>query len=168
MFGELDQSTLSINTRINVTLSPQTTIEIFAQPFLSSGNYENLKELAAPRTFDFNRYGAGAGTIVAVDEQRHFQIDPDGGGPASQFQVDNKNFNVRSLISNAVFRWEWKPGSTLFLVWQQSRSGRVVASDPDSPFSRVGNFQLGRDTSDLFGLSADNILLIKVSYWLNP
>ena len=168
VFGELDQSTLSINTRINVTLSPQTTIEIFAQPFLSSGNYENLKELAAPRTFDFNRYGAGAGTIVAVDEQRHFQIDPDGGGPASQFQVDNKNFNVRSLISNAVFRWEWKPGSTLFLVWQQSRSGRVVASDPDSPFSRVGNFQLGRDTSDLFGLSADNILLIKVSYWLNP
>ena len=82
--------------------------------------------------------------------------------------MNNKDFNLRSWISNAVFRWEWKPGSTLFLVWQQSRSGRVAASDPDSPFTRVGNFRLGRDTSDLFGLSADNILLIKASYWLNP
>lgn len=169
VFADLDQSTLSINTRINITLSPRTTIEIFAQPFLSSGNYENLKELATPKTFDFNRYGSGAGTIAAVDGQRHFQIDPDGVvGPAQQFQVDNKDFNVRSLIANAVFRWEWKPGSTLFLVWQQSRSGRVAASDPDSPYARVGNFQLGRDAGDLFGLSADNILLIKASYWLNP
>ena len=168
VFGDLDQSTLSINARINVTLSPRTTIEIFAQPFLSSGNYENLKELAAPSTFDFNRYGSGAATIAAVDGQRHFQIDPDGVGPAKQFQVNNKDFNLRSWISNAVFRWEWKPGSTLFLVWQQSRSGRVAASDSDSPFTRVGNFRLGRDTGDLFGLSADNILLIKASYWLNP
>jgi len=168
VFGDLDQNTFSINARINVTLSPQTTIEIFAEPFLSSGNYENIKELAAPSTLDFNRYGAGAGTIVAVNGQRHFQIDPDGVGPANPFQVDNKDFNVRSLISNAVFRWEWRPGSTLFLVWQQSRSGRLAASDPNSPYDRVGNFQLGLDASDLFGMSADNILMIKASYWLNP
>ena len=119
--------------------TPRTTIEIFAQPFLSSGNYENLKELAAPRTFDFNRYGSGAGTI-AVDGQRHFQIDPEGVGPAQQFQVNNKDFNVRFLISNAVFRWEWKPGSTLFLVWQQSRSGRIAASDPDFSLHPGGQF----------------------------
>jgi hypothetical protein len=82
--------------------------------------------------------------------------------------VDNRDFNTRSLRSNAVFRWEWRPGSTLFVVWQQNRSGSLAASDPDNPYSRVGNFRLGRDTSDLFDAHPDNILMIKASYWLNP
>ena len=167
VFADMDQSTLSIDARVNITLTPRATIEIFAQPFLSSGDYENLKELAAPGTFDFNRYGTEAGTIAALDGGRCFQIDPDGVGPAGQFRVDNRNFNVRSLRSNVVFRWEWRPGSTLFLVWQQTRSGWLDASDPESAHSRVGNFQLGRDTGELFGLRPDNIFLIKANYWLN-
>lgn len=168
LFADLDQSTLSMDARFNVTLTPRVTIEIFAQPLLSSGNYENLKELRAPRTFDFNRYGTDAGTITALDGGRRFEIDPDGAGPASKFPVDNRDFNVRSLRSNAVFRWEWRPGSALFLVWQQTRSGRLAASDPDYPYARVGNFRLGRDAGDLLGLRPDNIFLVKMSYWLNP
>ena len=84
------------------------------------------------------------------------------------FTVSNRDFNVRSLRSNAVFRWEWRPGSTLFLVWQQTRSDRLVASVPDSAYSRAGNFDFGRDAGGLFGLDADNIFLVKLSYWLNP
>ena len=64
--------------------------------------------------------------------------------------------------------WEWRPGSTLYLVWQQMRSGTLSATDPVQTYGRVGNFDFGRDAADLFQLHADNILLIKASYWLNP
>ena len=164
----LKQSTLEIDARFNITLTPRVTIEIFAQPLLSSGKYQNLKELRAPRSFDFNRYGVDAGTLTEVPAGRSYEIDPDGTGPATPFRVDNEDFNIRSLRSNVVFRWEWRPGSTLFLVWQQTRSGRLDASDPDSPFYRVGNFRLGRDAGDLFELRPDNVFMIKLSYWLNP
>ena len=168
VFADLWQNTLSVDTRVNVTLTPRTTIEIFAQPLLSSGDYENLKELRSPGTFEFDRYGADEGTITASDARRHFQIDPDGAGPAGQFQLNNEDFNIRSLRFNAVFRWEWRPGSTFFLVWQQKRSGRLAAYDPDSPHERAGNFQLGREAGDLFKLRPDNVFVIKASYWLNP
>ena len=169
LFADLRQTTLSIDTRVNVTLTPEMSFELFAQPFLSSGDYENVKELFAPRTFEFSRYGVDAGTITAVDAGRRFEVDPDAGGPARPFRVDNKDFNVRSLRANAVFRWEWRPGSTVYLVWQQMRAGTIAAFDPTSPYeTRVGNFDFGRDAGDLFQLHADNILLIKASYWLNP
>ena len=67
-----------------------------------------------------------------------------------------------------MFRCEWRPGSTLFLVWQQSRDGRVASSDPVTGQSSVGNFQLSRDTGKLFDLHGDNVFMIKASYWLNP
>ena len=168
VFADLDQTTLSMNLRFNITISPHVTMEIFAQPLLSSGDYENLKELRAPRTFQFNRYGVDSGTIASVEAQSRFLIDPDGSGPSSEFRVDNKDFNVRSLRSNTVFRWEWRPGSTLFLVWQQTRSGRLDWGDPNAPSNSVGNFDFGRDSGDLFGLDSDNILMVRVSYWLNP
>jgi hypothetical protein len=168
VFADLDQTTLSLDARVNLTLTPQISFELFAQPFLSSGDYENLKQLGAPRTFTFDRFGAEAGTIAAIDGSRRYEIDPDGAGTARAFRVDNKDFNFRSLRSNAVFRWEWRPGSTLYLVWQQSREGTLTASDPTLPYTRVGNFEFGRETGDLFGMRPDNILLIKASYWLNP
>jgi hypothetical protein len=113
------------------------------------------------------RYGQDVGTIAPVAGGR-FEIDPDAGGPARAFRVDDRDFNFRSLRANAVFRWEWRPGSTLFLVWQQMRSAQVSATDPALPFDGVGGFDLGRDARDLFDLRADNVLLIKASYWLNP
>jgi hypothetical protein len=168
VFGEILQNTVSMDARINITLSPRVTIEIYAQPLVSSGDYRALKELAAPRTFDFNTFGVDAGTISETNGGRGFRVDPDGAGPANGFNLTNRDFNVRELRSNAVFRWEWRPGSTLFLVWQQTRSGEFVGSDPDSPLDRVGNFEFGRDAGDLFNLHPDNVLMIKASYWLNP
>jgi hypothetical protein len=168
LFADLDQTTLSVDMRLNITLSPRVTMEIFAQPLLGSGDYLNVKQLAAPSTFDFDVFGVDAGTMTAVEGGRRWEIDPDGTGPARVFRVDNRDFNTRSLRANAVFRWEWRPGSTLFLVWQQNRSGSLAASDPDNPYTRVGNFRLGRDVGDLFGAESDNILMIKASYWLNP
>jgi len=83
-------------------------------------------------------------------------IDPGDGG--SSFTVPNQNFTIRSLRGNAVLRWEWRPGSTLFLVWQQNRDNNA----------EFGNLRLGRDLDAVFsGGDARNVLAVKASYWLS-
>ena len=167
IFAPIDQTTVSLETRLNITFSPTLTFEMYAQPLISRGNFGGLKEFTAPGTFDFQSYGNDIG-IIRRHEDGHYVIDPDGAGAAESFTVDDKDFNFRSLLGNAVLRWEWSPGSTLFLVWQQSRSHRIEGSDFDREgFGGVGTFDLGRDSSELFSLRPDNIFLVKVNYWLN-
>jgi hypothetical protein len=168
VFAELDRSTVSLDTRLDVTLTPVLSLQLYLEPFLSVGQYRHLKELRAPKTYDFLEYGVDAGTI-SQNASGDFDIDPDGGGPAAPFQVLDRNldFSQRSLIGNAVLRWEWRPGSTIYLVWQQRRvdrvSGHSAGADP-----WVGNLDLSRDAGDMFGASADNIFMVKMNYWLNP
>jgi hypothetical protein len=168
VFAELDRSTVSLDTRLDVTLTPTLSLQLYLEPFLSVGQYRHLKELRAPNTFDFLEYGVDAGTI-SQNASGDFDIDPDGAGPAGTFQVLDRNldFSQRSLIGNAVVRWEWRPGSTLFLVWQQRRvdrvSGHSAGADP-----WVGNLDLSRDAGDMFSAAADNIFMVKLNYWLNP
>ena len=95
-------------------------------------------------------------------------MDPDGAGPAAHFEIPDRDFDYRSLLGNAVLRWEWRPGSTLFLIWQQSRDLRVTPRSADPGDGPVGRLDLGRDPWDLLGLPPDNIFMAKVNYWLNP
>jgi len=155
VFGELEQTTLSMETRLNVTFTPNLTLELFAQPFIASGSYQTLMELRAPRTFEFNRYGVDTGTIHP-DEDGDYVIDPDGDGPAEAFTVSNPDFNRVSLRGTGVLRWEWRPGSTLFLVWQQSRSD----------YYQDGNFDFGRDADAMWNATADTIFMVKATYWI--
>ena len=97
-----------------------------------------------------------------------YLIDPDGGGSTAPFTVPNRDFSYRSLLGNAVLRWEWREGSTLFLVWQQRRINALSNLGPNGTDPWVGNFDAGRDFGDMFGTPADNIFAIKVNYWLNP
>jgi hypothetical protein len=131
LFAELRQTTLSLDTRVNVTFTPDLSLQLFAQPFIASGAFGAPQSLVAPRTYDFEP----------------FDID-----------IGNPDFNLRSLRGNAVLRWEWRHGSTLFLAWQQAR--RDV--------ERVGDFAFGRDRRALFAAQPDNVLVLKVNYWLNP
>jgi hypothetical protein len=96
------------------------------QPLLASGDYGSLKEFSAPRTFDFTRYGIDAGTVTQAGGR--YTIDPSGDGSGQTFSIPNRDFNVRELRGNAVLRWEYRPGSTLYLVWQQARSEEIEAS----------------------------------------
>jgi hypothetical protein len=160
VFARLDQRTLSMNTRVNATFTPNLTLELFAQPFLASGRYSELKEYQAPRSGDVFIYGKDVGTVV---EQRNasghlvtYTVDPDGAGPAAAFDVDNPDFNVRSLRGTAVLRWEYRPGSTVYFVWTQERSGS------DS----FGDFDFNRDRSALFRDRPINVFQVKASYWL--
>jgi hypothetical protein len=165
IFADLTQTTFSLDTRLNITFTPNFSFELYAQPFVSTGDYGTLKEFRAPRTFDFLRYGTDIG-ILADPGDGTYLIDPDAAGPAAAFTVDNRNFTYRSLLGNAVLRWEWRPGSTLYLVWQQSRIQDLEASDPT--LSRIGESRIGHDTAEIFRIRPDNIFQLKVSYWFNP
>ncbi|MBM4184243.1 MAG: carbohydrate binding family 9 domain-containing protein [Gemmatimonadetes bacterium] len=164
VFAPIDQTTLDTDVRVNLTFTRRLSLEVYMQPFLSSGDYGPLGELAAPRTFDFLRYGSDSGTISRGTDGR-YTIDPVGDA-VQTFTIADRDFNVRSLIGNAVLRWEWRPGSTLYLVWQQLRSERPTSTG----FSEgtYGGFEFGRDAERLLRIKPANTFMIKVSYWLNP
>jgi hypothetical protein len=133
VFGHLEQTTVSLTERLNYTMTPNLSLQLYAEPFVSSGDYGAFKELANPRSLD---YGARYAPFAYAD-------DP--------------NFNVKSFRTTNVLRWEYKPGSTLFVVWQQARENDAVP----------GGFQFGRDMHDIFGVAPRNVFLVKLAYWLN-
>ncbi|MDB4874703.1 MAG: putative rane associated hydrolase [Gemmatimonadetes bacterium] len=156
----LDQHTLGLDTRLSVTFSPTMTLELYVQPFFASGHYYNFEEYAAPRTDRLNVYGRDVGRIAAARDKdgvvSQYTIDPDGSGPAKQFRIGNPDFSQQSLRGNTVFRWEYRPGSVLYVAWTQSRVG-------DSAF---GDLDLTRDRIALLAARPDNIFLVKASWWL--
>jgi hypothetical protein len=173
VFANLDRTTVSLGTRLDWTFTPRLSLQFFAQPFLTGGSYSAFKELRTPGTYAFDQYcqgrsilvrgrvefdSAGNGVVIVPDSTaRTFAADPDGvDGPARPFTFRDPSFNYRSLRGSAVLRWEYRPGSTLFVVWQQQREG-------SEPF---GNFDLGRDSRALFQQPARNVLLVKVTYWI--
>jgi hypothetical protein len=158
VFSNVESKTLSMDTRLNVTFTPAMSLQLFAQPFISSNDFSAFKEYARPRDLELLVYGRDIGTIQEseTDGVRNYSIDPDGAGPASAFNVEDPNFTFRSLRGNAVFRWEYVPGSTLFLVWTQDRASE----------DGVGDFDFGRDRRALFDSPANHVFLIKVNYWL--
>jgi hypothetical protein len=157
IFGTLEQTEVSMTTRMNLILSPKLSLQVYAQPLISVGDYPEYKELAQPRTYDFLRYGVEKGTLDRDAQTGRILIDPDGEGPAAPFGLPAADFNFKSLRVNAVLRWEWGPGSTVFFVWTQRRED---LADP-------GHFAFGRDARALFGAPADDILMVKVTYWFS-
>ena len=167
VFGGLDQTTVSFETRLNVTFTPTLSLQLYVEPFISTGDYGVLKEFERPDAYKFLEYGKDIGT-VSQGPGAPYDIDPDGPGSAAPFVVADPDFSYRSLLGNAVLRWEWRPGSTLFLVWQQSRISSLEGDGVNGTDPWIGDFDLGRDMSDMFATPADNIFVIKVNYWLNP
>ena len=161
VFADLVQNSLSMNTRFNVTFSPNLTLELFLQPLVASGAYSRYKEYAGPRALRRLVYGVDVGTIIVTPDTAggpaSIRIDPDGNGVVdSAFTFRDRSFALRSLRGNAVLRWEYRPGSTLFLVWTRSS---------ESSLSR-GTIDFGDDFGALWRGPSQNIFLIKVNYWL--
>ncbi len=153
VFGVVDQSTFLVQLRLNYTLAPDLTLELYGEPFAASGRYYGLGELAAPRTYRLREYGTG-GTTLARNADGSYTVSDNGG--ADTLAIANPDFNVLSFRSNAVLRWEWRPGSTLFLVWQQQR----FAADQRGELVRPG------DLWDSLRATGDHFFAVKVSYWL--
>ena len=162
VISSVEQRQMTIDTRVQWTFTPNLTFELFMQPLIGSVDFYDFKEFTAPRKLSKRRFGTGGTSIdstMSGGRVETYTIDADGTDPASAAPsrtFANPDFNQRSLIGNAVLRWEYLPGSTLFVVWQQSRfnsEGR-------------GDMSLGRDYDALFGKNPNNHFLIKVNYWL--
>ena len=157
VFAELKQYTLSTNIRLNWTFTPTLSLQLFMQPFFAVGDYKRFKELAAPRTTNYNYYGQNGSTINYDAENGEYTVDPDGNGPAKTFSFNNPNFNYKSLRGTAVLRWEIMPGSIFYFVWSHNQTN----------FENPGEFNLGRDFKNLWRTDGDNIIMVKFSYWFN-
>jgi Domain of unknown function (DUF5916)/Carbohydrate family 9 binding domain-like len=161
VFSDLFQTTLSATTRVEWTLTPLLSFQLYAQPFASAGRFKKFKELATPGTQQYVVYGRDNGsTITAVADPTtgktlSYTVDPDGPGIAPPFSIGNPDFRTHSLRGNAVVRWEYRPGSALFFVWQQQREDFL-------PFE--GDFRTSRETRGIFGRPS-NVFLVKATYW---
>ncbi|MDX1545947.1 MAG: DUF5916 domain-containing protein, partial [Rhodothermales bacterium] len=160
VFADVTSTSLSLETRVGWTFTSNLSLQLFLQPLVVASDFDDYKEFLAPRTFDFAVYGEDVGTLTPDPETGRLIVDPDGDGLAGSFAVGGRfgqdDFTFRSLRGNLVLRWEYRPGSTLFLVWQHARSN-VGGEDA---------LRLGRDLDDLFGAPADNVFLVKLTYWL--
>ena len=154
VFGNLDERQASLITRVAAVLTPRVSVQVYMQPLLAAGGYSHLKELARPRTFDFVEYG-GPLRPLSLDGSR-YTVTPDVERGAPAFTFDDPDFNVKSLKINAVFRWELKPGSTVYAVWTRQQQ------DSANP----GRFAFGRDARALFGARGDDVFLVKMAYWI--
>ena len=164
-FSDLERHQFSVETRLNVAFDPKLTLQFYAQPLISAGDYRTYKQLEAAETFDFDVFEEGTaivngdgvscvgGRTCVYDDERY--VDFEGNGNVD-FEFEDRAFNVRSLRLNAVLRWEYRPGSTLFLVWQQNRRDRL----------ETGSFDLAGDFRALRSIEPDNIFIVKVNYWL--
>jgi hypothetical protein len=161
VFSDLFQTTLSATTRVEWTFTPLLSLQLYAQPFASAGRFKGFKELATPGTEDYFVYGRDNGSTVtpvpdpATGNTASYTVDPDGAGVAPPFTIGNPDFRTHSLRGNAVVRWEYRPGSAIFFVWQQERSDFVPLE---------GEFRTGREIRQIFGRPG-NVFLVKATYW---
>jgi hypothetical protein len=128
IFAYVERSEVVAQLRAALAIRPELTLEAYVEPFASSGRYRDFGELVAPRSWELAPFT-----------------------PAS-----SPDFDVRSLRSNLVMRWEWSPGSTLFVVWQQDRGRRGIPTGNVGPGGLI----------DAFDAPGDHFVAIKVNYWI--
>lgn len=166
VFGELDRRTLSVDTRLSVVFSPTLTLQVFTQPLLSSGRYREYKQFTEPAGFAFDVLAKGEaasdpegvrcveGRSCIADGTLYLDFAGDG---IPEAQLPDPNFTIGALRGNAVLRWEYRPGSQLFLVWQQRRRDEA----------RLGTLSPSRDLRALLEAPTEHVFLLKASYWID-
>jgi hypothetical protein len=139
VFGRIHQQTADLTLRSNILFSRKQSLEIYAQPFITVGDYAEARELARPDSYD----------LIHYDEPG--------------YAVSDFDFSYVSVNTNVVYRWEYRPGSTFFLIWTQSRSEYEEAWYPSHG---AGTFKNTINTKNLFATEPANTFLAKVTYWL--
>lgn len=158
LFASLDQKTVSVTFRIDYCVTPNLTVQYYGSPFVSSGEYTEFKRIVEPRAANYSdRFSVfDSGQITEHSEDAYYSVDEDRDGTAD-YSIDDPNFNVRDFNSNLVIRWEYMPGSQLYLVWSQARSD----------FVPTGKFDFQRDLGGLFDVHPHDVFLIKLVKWFS-
>jgi hypothetical protein len=156
IFGSIDQKTISTSFRVNLNVSPNLTLQYWGQPFVATGKYYDYKYITNPMASNYHdRFLTYNSDQISFDTD-HYNISENGNGKID-YTIGDNDFNVKQFLSNLVVRWEYSPGSTVFLVWSQTRSYNTSTGQMDF-FNNVG---------DLFNKSKNiphNVFLIKFSY----
>ncbi len=154
IFGSIDQKTLSMSLRLDLILTPELTIQFWGQPFIATGDYFNFKYItnstAENYTDRFHSYTSSEIEYIEADDI--YRINE----PVSSlsYEFENPDFNVKEFLSNMVFRWEYRPGSFIYLVWSQTRSG----------YNPYGQLRFNEDFSDIWDIHPTDALMLKISY----
>jgi hypothetical protein len=150
--AKIDQTVARMSVRMTYMVTPNISIQYWGQPFGTSGTYSNFKSITNARA---NAYAERfthlqpAGLALSDD---HYEVDEDGNG-MMDYRFGKPDFNFGQFRSNMVMRWEYIPGSTVFLVWTQERNGAFYDSHPDH-----------KKYSFEFSEKAHNIFLLKYTY----
>ncbi len=157
IFGRLDQKTLGVTLRLDYSVTPNLSLQYYGQPFVSAGKYAQFKRITAPRADRYaDRFQTFSNEIKFDEQQGAFTVDENLDG-AADYSFGKPDFNFRQFRSNFVMRWEYIPGSTLFLVWSQGRTG----------FEPNGEFSFRNNVRDLFNVFPENVFLIKLNRWFS-
>jgi hypothetical protein len=154
IFGRIHQTDVAMTVRMNWTFSPHLALQAYAQPYISSGNYNELKDLDNPgaRRYADRFHVLGRDETQLVDGTYHVMR-----ATGAAFSFDQPDFNFRQLRSTVVLRWEYRPGSTVFAIWSHGQTSDQLDD---------GRFRFGRDLSDLGTAATENIVMVKANYWI--
>ncbi len=155
IMASLDQKTVGVTVRLNWSLTPELSVQYYGMPFVSAGGYSEFKRIADSRAGEIeDRYHAFQGDEIAADaDGGAYDVDENADGLVD-YSFANPNFNFLQFRSNLVIRWEYLPGSVLYVVWSQGRTG----------YDRRGEFAFGDGFHDLFNTHPQNVFLVKFSY----
>jgi hypothetical protein len=158
VFASIDRKTISTSFRINLNLSPNLTFQYWGQPFIATGKYYDYKYITNPIAERYeDRFCIYSDDQKSLNSDNKFDVDENHDGNYSDYQFDRKDFNVQEFLSNLVIRWEFNPGSSLYLVWSQTRSNS----------NDTGQLKFFNDLGDLFSNADEkphNVFLVKFSY----
>jgi len=154
--AQLDRETLAAELRLDYTFTPTLSFQVYFQPFLATGSYSHFKEFTHPKSYDFMEYGVDGSSTLEKTDDGEYRLDPTGGDDSDVIEFWNPDFNYKSMIGNAVLRWEFRPGSTLYLVWTTNRLD----------FQNPGGMSVQRDLENLLSQPSDNVLALKITYWI--
>jgi hypothetical protein len=154
IFASIDQKVLSMSLRVNYNLTPDLSLQYWGQPFVASGRYYDFKHISNPMASDYHsRFSTYTSSQSILLNDKYYSFDEDRDG-SEDYTIDKPDFNVQEFLSNLVIRWEYNPGSSVYLVWSQTRSG----------FNSSGIMDFSNDIGDLFREKSSNVFLVKFSY----
>ena len=155
IMGSIQRKTFSTSVRINYNITPDLTIQFWGQPFIATGAYDEFKRITNSKADELsNRYALYSSGQISYDAENGVYNIYESSNDDPDYSFDNPDFNVKEFLSNLVVRWEYRPGSMIYLVWSQNRGS----------YENIGKFDFNNDINDLFDQKPHNVFLVKFSY----